>query len=85
MGPFGSKWKGESVTDGKNKFWAAVTVADIARITDRVPMTSAHDLTNIMDYDDLQTALVIRALIEYLEEQKCEVGFYLDINETSKK
>lgn len=73
------------MTHGKNKFAAVLRVSDIVKITDRLNLTRSDDMVNIMDYDDLHTALVIRALLEYLEDQRCEAGFYLDLNETRKK
>ena len=68
------------MTSGKNDLSASIDLADICRITDSLAATPAADLVRIMDYDDLQTAIVIRALYNYLKDQRCEPGFFLDLN-----
>lgn len=63
----------------KDDFPLIIDQAAIAEITDKIPTVSSADLVNIMDYHDLDTALVIKALIEYMEERRCAPNFRLEI------
>lgn len=54
--------------------------AEIAQITDLINGVTADPMLHILDYNDLQTALVIKALEKFMEDKRCPTGFRLELD-----
>lgn len=63
---------------GRNDFPLVITPKDISNITDMITLVSPDKLYSQLDYNDLQTALVIKALIQYMENMHVMPGFRLE-------